>query len=201
LLPLSELFVRQFFEGFPDSLTRFRKGGEPNGTDLRRFPGILSTPLFRERKTPIGAYPNLLEWEEGMTAIHMVMWYIDREKIASERQLGGCAALSVDSLSQGVRWDLGYYNCSRIHSANVYGCAFVEGKLSEILLDLLKYKPYLKFKFHPANDLDQVAVVFEKFKESFQLPDMGTVLDAVIEDLQKEMREKHDLGVDTPSVF
>lgn len=136
-----------------------------------------------------------------MPATHIVMWYIDRERIASERQLGGCAALSVDSLSQGVRWDLGYYNCSRIHSANGYGCAFVEGKLSEILLDLLKYKPYLKFKFHPASDLDQVAVVFEKFKERVQLPDMETVLDVFIQDLQKDMRVKQDLGVDTPSVF
>lgn len=116
---------------------------------------------------------------------HLVIWFIDRAKIEShERQKSG-PGWSVEALSERVRQDFKYYNCRRMHAVNGYGCAFLEGNLSEIMLDLMKYQPYLKFKFHPAEDPDQVGLIFEKLKEGFQVPDMHAILGTSIEGFQE----------------
>ena len=116
-----------------------------------------------------------------MKANHLVMWCVDKKKIESIRHKEDDTVWNVETLSESVKRDMGYHNCTRIHAASGYGCAFLDGNLSQIILDLTKYKPYLKFKFHPAGDLDRVGAVFEKMREGAQLPDMEMVLDTSIE--------------------
>lgn len=108
---------------------------------------------------------------------HIVIWYIDKRGLGSDEAEQRQDDWSVETLPEGIARDLKYYNCSRIHSVNGYGCAFLEGNLSDIIRDLSKYPPCLKFRVRPSTDSQEVGIIFEKIKEGVQLPDMDAVLE------------------------
>ena len=117
-------------------------------------------------------------------AEHIVIWHIDKGRIESDSQEEGNTGWNVETLSERVQRDLKFYNCSRIHSVNGYGCAFLDGNLSDIILDLAKYPSCLKFRVRPASDPNQVGLVFEKMKEGAQPLDMDTVLGTSVENFR-----------------
>lgn len=116
---------------------------------------------------------------------HLVIWHIDRAKIEMHQRRNKDSAWSVEALAESVKQDFRYYRCRRIHAVNGYGCAFLEGNLSNIMMDLMKYRPYLRFKFLPAQDPDRVGLIFERMKEGLPVPDMHAILGTSIEGFQE----------------
>ena len=128
-----------------------------------------------------------------MAAKYLVIWLIDKGQVESARQRKGESVPDVEMLSENVKREIRSYNCIRFHAVNGYGCAFLDGKLRDIMLDLQKYRPFLSFKFLPVEDISRVGELFEKMKEREPSFGMETVLGSSLENCQKALKGERNI--------